>query len=62
MEESAEIGIETYRSMYESKMMKSRVKKTVKMNNTVIDVPNVVANPNANMINAKRWNFYKKSQ
>lgn len=56
------MGIETYRSMYESRMLKSGGKKTIKMNNTIIDVPSAVASPNVSLINAKRWNFYKKSQ
>jgi hypothetical protein len=43
-------------------MMRSRAKKTIKMNNTIIDVPSTVSNPNTNLVNAKRWNFYKKSQ
>lgn len=48
--------------MYESRVLKSRGKKTVKMNSTIIDVPTAVASPNSPAVNAKRWNFYKKSQ
>jgi hypothetical protein len=47
MEESAELGISSYRSMYESKLTKSRNKKVVKLSNTIIDLPSASANPNA---------------
>lgn len=41
-------------------MVKSRNKKTIKLTNTIIDVPNAMNTPKD--INTQRWNFYKKSQ
>lgn len=43
-------------------MVKSRNKKTIKLTNTIIDIPNALNSPHCKEISTQRWNFYKKSQ
>ncbi len=43
-------------------MIKSRNKKTVKLSNTIINLPEALSNQKAKGINPQRVNFFKKSQ